>query len=49
MKITKKSVEVFDKGGEDSLYLLSKFLNLSHAKVKEEIFVDPRIRQFVFG
>jgi hypothetical protein len=45
MKLTKKSVEVFDKGGEDLLCLLSKFPNLSQAKVKEEIFVGPQIKK----
>jgi len=33
---------------EDFLHLLSKFLNLGHAKVKDEIFVGPQIRKFVF-
>ena len=33
MKLTKKSVKVFDKGGEVFPYLLSKFINLSQAKV----------------
>jgi len=48
MKLTKKSVIVLDRGGEDFLHLLSKCLNLSHAKVKEEIFVGPQIRKVMF-
>jgi len=48
MKLTKKSVKVLDKNGEDFLYLLSKFLNLSHVKVEEEIFVGPQIREVMF-
>jgi len=48
MKLTKKSVKVLDKDGEDFLYLLSKFLNLIHVKVEEEIFVGPQIREVMF-
>jgi len=44
MKLTKKFVKVLARGGEDFLYLLNKCLNLSHVKVKEEIFVGPQIR-----
>jgi hypothetical protein len=48
MKLTKKSVKGLDKGGEDFLYLLSKFLNHSHAKVEEDIFVGAQIRRVMF-
>jgi hypothetical protein len=48
MKLTNKSVEVLDKCGKDFLYLLSKFLNLSNAKVKGEIFVAQQIRRVMY-
>jgi hypothetical protein len=40
-------VELLDKGGEDFLYWISKFLNRSNTKVKEEIFVGPQIRRIM--
>jgi hypothetical protein len=48
MELTNKSVKVLDKSGEDFLYLLRMFVNLSHATVKEEICIGPQIRRIMY-
>jgi hypothetical protein len=48
VELTNKSVKVLDKSGEDFLYLLCTFVNLSHATVKEEICVGPKIRRIMY-
>jgi hypothetical protein len=41
--VMKKSLKVWDKGGEDFLYLRFKFPNRSDDKVNQDIFVDLQI------
>jgi hypothetical protein len=41
--VMKKPLEVFDKGGENFLYLRIKFPNRSDDKIKQDIFVGLQV------
>ena len=43
----KNFVKAMDRDGEGFKYLKSKFPRISEAKIKEEIFVEPQIRELM--
>ena len=45
--VMKNFVKTHDREGHAFAYLRNKFLKLSEAKVKKQIFIDPPIRDFI--